>query len=96
MNRQFFAPWLSRLTIVMSVLLAFVLRCNTQEGGDPGIFGGRTPIARRFLDQVPWPGEPFAFYVAGMAQWILVEPQRAEYDYLRSGQPPHYRYVLHA
>jgi tetratricopeptide (TPR) repeat protein len=50
--------------------------------------------ARQYLDRVPWPGEPFAFYVAGMAQWVLGEPTRANYDFSRSGQTRHYREIL--
>ena len=52
--------------------------------------------ARQYLDRVPWPGEPFAFYVAGMAQWVLGEPTRANYDFSRSGQTRHYRDILQA
>lgn len=51
-------------------------------------------LSLRFLEQVPWPGEPFAFYVAGMAQWILGNRERAEYDLLRSGKSRHYLTLL--
>lgn len=55
---------------------------------------GALNAATLFMQQHPFPGDPFAYYVSGVAQWLFGNRDRAEYDLARSGKQRHYRTLL--
>jgi hypothetical protein len=83
MARHFCKHWISRLTLVTAVVLAtafvMLLRGNAQEGGGPGIFGGRTPAD--LLDKHEVPGGlgsyGFGTGVGGVAFGAVAQASRS-------------------